>query len=344
VQNMQRANQVEEPIYFSALESSFAAVFFVELMFRMAAQRLHFFCSAWNLMDILVVIAAVVEECIKYGIGGDTIAGKISVFRIMRVAKLLRTLRIIRVVRAFRELRIVLMSIIRSMRALFWTLCLLFVLLYFMSILVLIELTGNEEAYDESEAGGRRKKYFASLAKTILTVYQATTGGLLWENVSSCIAPIIPHMNFLWVLYIGLVVFCIMNTVTGIFVDQAMKSAHDDQRNVAMEEFEKREVRLEALKATMRDFVVMGKNYLNRTAMIKIIHDRRATDLMLKCDVDPRDLFCFFDLISGEKRRILWRDVDIFLNTCFRLKGFARSMDIAALTYTHKTRRIRLRG
>jgi len=263
----------------------------------------------------------------------------------MRVAKLLRTLRIIRVVRAFRELRIVLSSILRSMRALIWTLCLLFVLLYFMSILVLVELSSHETAFDGSgEVVERRKKYFPSLGRTLLTVYQSTTGGLLWEDALSCLAGAIPHMNALWVLYIGLVVFAIMNTVTGIFVDQAMKTAHDDQRDVAMEEFEKREIRLAALKATMKDFLVMGKNYLNRTAMFKIIHDRRASELMLKCDIDPRDLFSFFDLICGDGKRIWWRDVDAFLNASFRLKGFARSMDIAALSYTHKTRRIQLKG
>lgn len=326
-----------EPFYFKVVETAFAMIFAVEVLARLAAARWRYVKSAWNWLDVFVVASALLEECLKYGIGGDTIAGKLSVFRILRVSKLLRTLRIIRVVRAFRELRIVLASIMRSIRALFWTICLFFVFIYFLSVLILVELTSSDFSYDGDDTLARlRRQYFSSLARSLVTVYQCCTGGVLWESASTSLEAVIPWITALWVLFVGFVFFAISNVVTGIFVDQAMKSAHDDMQNVEIEEFDRQEGVAKAMRTLILESVSGTRNGVDRQTMLRLFKDRGVVAMLQRVDISPRDVCSLFDIVVGERRSLPLRDVDAFVRACFRLKGYARSIDIAAVFFQQK--------
>jgi len=340
--NLMGDHNTEPPAAFSVIETMFALTFFLELCARVVAYRSRWPCSGWNLFDGFVVAGAVLEEIIKWGIGGDSIAGKLSVFRMLRVAKLLRTIRIIRVVRAFRELRIVLASIVSCMRSLFWTCSLLFVLLYFMSILILVELTGLEAPYTgDTEFALIRRRYFPSLLKSCFTVFQTTTGGVPWEQLSTALQDQIPWVNWLWVVYIAFVTFAISNVVTGIFVDQAMSSASNDMRNVALESQDQLQSNMREIRHIFKQADPQGRGYLDRPTMKRICKDPKSKAILLKMDIDTRDMFQFYGIVADDRGRIQMADIDRFAVSSFSLKGFARSMNIQALTFMNKTQAAR---
>lgn len=343
-QNQSQQLSNAEPEYFKRLETVFACIFLLECLVRLVCWRLYFFCSGWNLFDMFIVISAIIEEYIKYFIASDSIAGKLSVLRFMRVAKLLRTLRIIRVVRTFRELRVVMNSIAASARSLFWTLTLLLVVVYFTSVLMLVELTNTAHAFhgaspaDDTPHMVFRRTHFNSILTTLLTMFQTTTGGIMWEEASSALADSIQGVQVLWLLFISFVVFAIMNTVTGIFVDQAMKSASDDARNVALEERDKRARAMKQLRQLFKQADVGHKGQITREEMVRLIRNDRARTLFKRFDLDVRDLYAFFDQVAYQGKYISQRDVKTFITCAFRLKGMAKGMDVAALAFKNTIR------
>jgi len=328
--------EIEEPKVILIIESLFASTFFLELVARILAVRTRFPYSGWNIFDAVVVAASVVEEGLKYGIGGDTIAGKLSALRIIKVFKLVRTLRIIRVFRAFRELRITMMSMVNCMRQLLWTLFLLSVMMYVMAVLILVEVTSKSMPYAGNVSADVRLQFFSNLPRSLLTVYQCTTFGIQWETISTALSQIIPWIDLVWAAYIAFAIFAFGNTITGIFVDQSLKASQDDARNVLLEELEQREAVVASFRQIFHRIDPEEKATISRKTLLKFLADSEAKVQLKRFDIDARDIITFFDLVSSVDRTIHYKDMEEFVNMSFRLKGVARSVDILALDFKYR--------
>eukprot|EP00927_Polykrikos_kofoidii_P032616 TRINITY_DN27726_c0_g1_i3.p1 TRINITY_DN27726_c0_g1~~TRINITY_DN27726_c0_g1_i3.p1 ORF type:complete len:652 (-),score=129.79 TRINITY_DN27726_c0_g1_i3:85-2040(-) len=325
-----------DPRWILTLETLFTIIFFLELVARCIAFHPWFCCSAWNVFDTVVVLSAILEEIQKYSEEGNSFLGTLRAFKMIRVLKLLRALRIIRVVRAFRELRIVLMSIVNALRQLFWTLSLLFVLIYMVSILVLVELTGTSDPYEATHFGDIRKRYFSDLLRTLMTVFQCTTYGALWEEATRPLEEVVPMLGPVWMLYMGFVVFAFQNTVTGMCVDLAMKMEREDARNVMLEEHEAREKVQVNLRQSFVDCDPECKGFFTRKALLQLCRDEDFSLLLKDCDIDSRDIVAFYDQLTGMPGVLNIADVDLFVQGCFRLKGVATSVDVMSLAFRQK--------
>merc|ERR1719424_1136846 len=120
-------------------------------------------------------------------------------------------------------------------------------------------------------------------------MFQAVTGGVYWEHLCTSLEDAMPWVAFMWIFYIGFVDFAITNTVTGIFVDQAMSSASDDSRNVALEESGQREGKLAGLRQVFLHAVdPPGSGQITREAMASLCRDEGAKKVFTYFNMDPR--------------------------------------------------------
>merc|ERR1719213_659182 len=71
---------------------------------------------------------------------------------------------------------------------------------------------------------------------TIMTLYQSITGGIDWGDVASPLMEIHPVLGFLFATYIAVAVLCVLNVVTGVFVENANKIVRNDIHNQLLAE------------------------------------------------------------------------------------------------------------
>merc|ERR1719277_2551075 len=69
---------------------------------------------------------------------------------------------------------------------------------------------------------------YGSFGKALLTLFRAISGGDDWSTLAAPIAKVGPLYEAAWVVYISFMVFGMLNILTGIFVDSAMKAADND--------------------------------------------------------------------------------------------------------------------
>eukprot|EP00928_Gymnodinium_smaydae_P005954 TRINITY_DN12068_c0_g1_i1.p1 TRINITY_DN12068_c0_g1~~TRINITY_DN12068_c0_g1_i1.p1 ORF type:complete len:575 (-),score=151.79 TRINITY_DN12068_c0_g1_i1:133-1857(-) len=330
-----KGNEFHSNDFFAYSDSAFAIFFSLEVLMRIVASRCsaRYWCSLWNWFDLLVVGCTIIEEIVKLlAFGEDTVFGRLSILRTMKVLKLLRALKIIRVVRVFRELRIVLMSIWACTRQLFWTLLLLTIAMYTLVVAVLTELNSSVNPYGDDESGLFRRQYFPNVGRSLLTVYQCTSGGIPWERALTPLAEQIPWFNGLFSCYIAFAVFAFSNTVTGIVVDLAFKAAADDSRNVMLEERGARESMVSNMVQIFRDEAA-GRSHINLKMLNAVLAKARVVKYMKKFDIDSRDVLTFFELVCDERRTVAMSEMELFVLSCFRLKGHAKSADLFALNF-----------
>jgi len=182
------------------------------------------------LFDTLVVVIAATKETIKLvevigTYAGDDSAESLTVFKLMRIMKLTRAIRFVRVVKAFRELRIMVASIISTMRTLFWSVvCTLMIMAGF--TVYIVTVVSDHQATEGPDSWAIQ--YFGSMPAGMLSLFQAATTDMDWHTVSEGLWRISPVACCVFFGYVSMMVYAIMNILTGICVNNANRAAEDD--------------------------------------------------------------------------------------------------------------------
>lgn len=324
-----------EPVVFRVLNTCFNVAFTLELCLRILVDQLFFFSCRnasihWNLLDTILVSIAVVEEFLALVM---TSALQMSGLKILRMVRLARILRIVRVVRFFSELRVMVNGVIGSGKSLCWALLLLVGVNFLFGVVFMqlsVEFLENSEASSSSHSDLLR--YFGSLPRTMLTLYQAISGGIDWYNAVVVLYPVGEWIEYIFSAYVFFTVFCCLNIVTGIFVDNAK----------ALKVADEEAMHHEAMKERQKWITEVAELF----AKISVEKDAKLTkdDFIYHVTNSDRINTCFYHLgINTETTNTdeLWElfdmdangviDQDEFAIGIKQFHGFARSIDLFKL-------------
>ncbi|CAK9016732.1 Sodium channel protein 60E (Drosophila ion channel 60) (Drosophila sodium channel 1) (Protein smell-impaired 60E) (Sodium channel 2) (DmNav2) [Durusdinium trenchii] len=281
----------------------FNVCFAIELGLRLAADQ-KFFISLynpalhWNILDIILVLSTFVEEIINI-VEANRPEIDVSVLRMLRMVRLLRVARIVRVVRFFNDLRVMVTGIKASGRVLLWAIALLLLVTYVFGVtfmqLSAAHLTGN------TAGDSQLITYYGTLSRTILTLFMTISGGMLWNEALKPLSEISWIVDILFLMYIFSTVFCCLNIMTGIFVDNAQASKKTDE-TVVRQEWEK-ERRQWIADATELFYKVDTDNSgdVTKTKLASILYSDRVQTLLRKLGIaadgyTPSELWDLLDL------------------------------------------------
>lgn len=326
-----------QPFVFRLFELFFTAMFTVELVLRIIAQGGYFFSSKnedkrWNMFDTTVVCAALTEEVIA--IAGPTLG--LSQVRILRVLRLVRIVRVIRVMQFFRDLRVMVHGIMNSIRALFWCLVLLLMIMFMFAVCFTQVVTdtleteaeeGNVSAEDRIEKG-----HHETLLRCLLSLFQAITGGIDWENVADPLMMIHPIMGFLFAAYIAFAVLCVLNVVTGVFVQHAdTDSVLEDLSSRRQHIMEMKHLFVSEAGQDKTDTEVWGE--LDCDRFCEKLRDDRIRHFFKRCGlhIDESNSQSLFEVLDFDGDGTV--DAEEFIYGCAQLASSVRSIDIARLRH-----------
>lgn len=225
------ATHLDDRCYATDLSELFFCTFFtLEICMRLFVFNKEFFTmegSAWNVFDLSLVLLQVMEQILK--LLSMTIAFNMAILRLLRILRVIRVARLVRAVHLFDELRVITSSIAGSTSTLLWSMVLLAMMIYIFSLVFMqIILSYGETPHHEAI-----HYWFGSLFRTLLTMFECIVGGISWDEVvAPLVSDISPAMGTAFCIYIALCLFAMMNLVTGVFVDQAMRSVREDKDQV----------------------------------------------------------------------------------------------------------------
>eukprot|EP00930_Biecheleria_cincta_P057640 TRINITY_DN4353_c0_g1_i1.p1 TRINITY_DN4353_c0_g1~~TRINITY_DN4353_c0_g1_i1.p1 ORF type:complete len:654 (+),score=94.13 TRINITY_DN4353_c0_g1_i1:268-1962(+) len=325
--------EADPPIGYRAVDILFCVAFTLELLCRLRVYGISFFCASdwkWNWFDLLLVSMQLVDETLTAVASGASSGMNFSFMRVLRILRLVRIMRIIRILRLIGELRAIVSSIMGSMKSLGWTLALLFLLVYIFAVYftqVVLDYRVNlqEEMksgnYITKNADRELEAHFGSLSRSILSLYQAITGGVDWSDLSN---PLIEQVSVLvgMVLsfYIAFGVLALLNVVTGVFVEAALKSARDDKDDYMM--------------SHVRDMLKKHDDDIDLTRFKEMLGNPQMQEFFKAIDVDISEADSVFHLLDADDSGTI--SLDEFMNGCRTLRGNAKALDLSILL--HETR------
>jgi len=334
----------KSPIGFRIIELFFLVFFSLELSSRILSEGAGFCWFGrnfrWNMFDSVLVSLGLVEE-IAAVFAGD--APNVGAFRILRMLRVLRVFRIMRLFRFFKQLRVMVSGIVNSLYSLMWALILL-ICMKFIFAMFILQFAAIENDAQASGTGDLSPKdvaslvlYFGSLYKTMFTLFLAISGGLDWGDAAMPLSHIHVSLGLLFALYISFAVLCVLNIVTGVFVESAKQITRADEDFVLMEQLESREKWFEEVKDIFESADADSSGKLNGeefTEQIKTDARLQAQLRKIGVQVEAYSANGLFQLLDFDGSGEL--DLDEFCLALQAVNGGARSIDIAKLQYDNR--------
>lgn len=332
---------------------TYAALFAFELAVRIFLNGCRSFCHsrnrAWNLFDIFLVLSSVLELGFSL-VGQDQGAGgglaSMRLLRIVRITRLVRLLRVARLMRFVRALTVLVHSILITLKALVWAMLLLALNIYFFAILFtqtvqehIIEV-GPCLAEDLACVGDRAifATYWRDLPRSMLTLYASVTGGVDWDVVARPIGSISSFWILVYLLYISVTFFAILNVITGVFCQSAIDGASHDRELVVRHLLEHRQAHIQNVKQQFKEMFrridASGDGAITMEEFEAHMTDDIASGFFLLLDIDSSDAYTLFRLLDADGSHEI--DADEFVLGCLKLRGPAKSVDLATLRSEHK--------
>ncbi|OLP85717.1 Sodium channel protein type 4 subunit alpha [Symbiodinium microadriaticum] len=209
---------------FYNIELVFGLVFSAEILVKFVAYGLlDFWKFGWNLLDLFIVVTWAIDA------GGLAVEINPMVFRMLRIAKLGRIVRVLKVIQRFDSLHLLLGSIRASFDILAWSALVLLILMTVCALALSQFLQGWIEASSSSDENVRQEVWilFGTVGRAIVSMFELTLANYsgitrsLMENVSAWFAVAI----LIYKLVVG---FAVLKVITGIFIQQTMRVANED--------------------------------------------------------------------------------------------------------------------
>lgn len=339
-----RANPENLPATYDIINRWFTGYFLVELLLRIVAEGHGFLRGRerfWNVFDVVVVSSDVVDTIVGFATeaGGQS---QTKVLRVLRVARITRAIRVVRMVRFFRELRMMVFSVLMSGGSLVWSMLLFFVILYMFGMyfcqMVLYHLSDNN-----FQPAGRLSQTdvdhlledWGSLPHGWYTLFRCMTGGISWGDVAK------PLINIHWVHLLALVlfmfftIFVVTNIITGIFVDTAIQSAQSDRDQVIQDQMHAKNSAVKMMQEVFLDVDEDGSGMISFQEFDKLLKEKEEVRVYLSSlGLDVDEALGLFKLLDTDGSETV--GIEEFVHGCMRLKGGAKSIDLATLMYENK--------
>eukprot|EP00811_Abedinium_folium_P025101 NODE_3566_length_2017_cov_15.250794.p1 GENE.NODE_3566_length_2017_cov_15.250794~~NODE_3566_length_2017_cov_15.250794.p1 ORF type:complete len:599 (-),score=92.47 NODE_3566_length_2017_cov_15.250794:204-2000(-) len=312
-----------------ALELFFLSAFALELAVRIAAQGQHFFDIhgldvLWNMFDSCMMALACLEELVQI-VPGQPLS--IASLRCLRLLRLVRVARLLRVIRLFAAFRILITGIFASTKTMVWCVLIIAILQVVFGIAMMQVLSNNLSDAGSSESEFIQS-YFGSLPRTLYVLHACTISGWDWADVSE---PLLSYNSLaagIFVFYISFSMLCILNLITGIYVDGAKKMMQSDTDHVVLEDIKEREEWATQVANIFENADLSKNGGLTLNEFENYLQDKtvQAYCRRVGLNVEPANAVSLFAMLDFDDDGVL--TIDEFIQGCRHVVGTARQLDV----------------
>jgi len=248
--------------------------------------------------------------------------------RLFRTAKVLRMMRVIKVLQ---ELNLLMACILGSLRALMWSLVLMAVILYMFS-LVFVQQAATYFAQDpdqqnELTAAGL-KHAFGSVEDSILTLFQTLFGGDDWAKFQMLLREAGPFGEIVYILFIAFANIALLNILTGVFVENALKLAQPNFFEKAAEHHRDLVEQAKVLQELCCEWDTDENGLLSYQEFVDMVSHPKVRKYLDYLGLEVPSLEMFFSLLADDCGQV---SCNTFVTACMRLRGDAKCIDMKQL-------------
>jgi len=262
--------------------------------------------------------------------GGEYGDNNTNFIRLLRLAKAVRALRVIRVMHLFGKLRILVRTVAMSMMSLFWSMVLLFILMFIGAVLLCRML--NPFLFDESLDFSMRVWIFENYGTPTLSLYtffEATFSGCFPNYFRPLVYDVHSAFAIFVAVYVITVVFAVTRIITALFLKDTLQVAAADAEMVMRERVLQRNKYIQRLNDLFTAADTSGDGKISLEEFKDLMEQPQVMTWFQLLDLEVHEVVSLFNLLDDGDGFVTH---DEFLNGVMRLKGHARALDIVAIS------------
>lgn len=332
------------PLAIQVIGFVYTAAFALELLMRVLVHGLSMFWRKqylWNLLDLFVVLVSLWEVIVlvlEALVKDLSLNAGIGVISSLRIVRILRITRLIRnsgstpggAMKFLRALRTLIHSIAYTLKEVMWAGVFLLLIMYVFSLALTQGVVGHL-ASSNSDVNPAMIRYWGGIGSAMSTCLMAVTGGISWEVASDPLFEVSQIWWWLFVTYVGFTVFAVLNVMTGVFCQSAIQSAQHDTELLLQNMLAERDDHLKRIKDLFSRLDKDGSGSLTLSELEDHLGDPAVQAYFASLELSITDVWSFFKLLETDEESEI--SPDAFFEGCQRLKGFARSLDLAKLMH-----------
>mmetsp|Transcript_59715 Transcript_59715/g.118328 ORF Transcript_59715/g.118328 Transcript_59715/m.118328 type:complete len:617 (+) Transcript_59715:163-2013(+) len=322
----------------TAFETFFTLFFAIEWLLRVIVYQKWFFKvedKKWHIFDTILVLLSLVEIIIQMAAGAMK---QTMLLRIFRVCRLVRLLKIARYLSFFRELRLMIFGLIASLRSLLWSFVMLGLVVYIFSIIfvqaAISFLQKDDFAGKPAEVRENFIEWFGSTQLGMRSLIVAISGGTDWYQFVQMMESVDWLYAFLFILYIMLVFHGVLHVIASIFVDSAMNTSKQEKDDLILQEMSNKDSYMTLIQTVLKEADKDGSGTISWDEFQRYLNDSRMTTFFKAIELDVTEARGLYKLLDVDESDEV--PIDEFVTGCFRLKGNAKSLDLASLMHENK--------
>jgi len=287
----------------------------------------------WNIFDLIVVFFMWLELAMELHIIPESEVSSVSILRILRILRLVRVVKIIRTLKFFRELRLMILAISKGSLCLVWVMGVLGTAFYIFGVGLTQGANDLCPGFIYSDGQEELKHLcdnFGNLAKSILSLYAAMSGGISWVELFNALQPLGLIYRSIFLFYTMFSIFAVVNIITGIFVESAMASSNSDHDSLVEGEMQKKEQYVDCIHKVFMDLDSDASGTIAVAEFEQVVKSDKMAAYFNALGLEITDVKSLFALMDRDRTGAI--DIEEFLVGCLRLKGEARSLDLAKLS------------
>jgi len=215
---------------------------------------------------------------------------------------------------------------------LFWSILMISIMMYMFGLCFLqaVTLYLNENVREDvDEQTYEDIKYFWSgVLQSMMTLFWAVTGGADWEPLAKPIGQADSFFYGLFFFYIAFAAFAVLNVLTGMFVDTAMKVAQQDEENVVEELINRPEV-VEFKRHVQETLTDVPPKFITKEFVHESADDGVVMKFQKALEINHDDCNRVFAMMDSDHKGMV--DIDEFVKGCCHCQGSVSGLDMIFL-------------
>merc|ERR1712217_202639 len=252
--------------------------------------------------------------------------------RLVRVVRVLRVLKVLHMIPFFRRLGLMMTSVMASLSALAPAFVLLILVMYLHGICIMQGITSylaKSDPPSRTAHVGVFEDRFRTLPSTMITLFSSVTSGLSWVECLDALSMIGGIYQYIFLFYVAFVSICVLNIVTGVFVDTVHQMYQPEREEMIQQEPAKRKKMLQKLRDLLEEADEDGSGSITWGEFQDFASDDEIKMYLASLDIDvvsAREIFELLDpLGTGEV------SIDELVIGFLEMKGAAKGADVAIL-------------
>jgi len=325
-------NSISE-LSWETAEVLFLAFFTLELLLRIGTDRLAFIKGVewrWNLFDSIIVGLSLVETVASSILSG--VGLNFPFLRLVRVVRVLRVLKVLHMIPFFKRLGLMMTSVAASLSALAPAFVLLILVIYMFGICmmqgVITHLETNKVKAKEAWLTTLEIR-FGTIHDTMQTMFMSITGGISWAEVLDGFNKMDGFYHLVYMFYVGFVQICVLNIVTGVFVDTVHQMYQPERDEMIERETSKRKAMLRNLKNLLEEADADGSGSITWEEFDRFTQNPHIQMYLSAHEIDIKQAQEIFNHI--DRNCVGEVSIDEFVLSFLEFKGAAKGADVVIL-------------